>query len=112
MTTAMKKLRIKFDFSHGPIWKDKYDIATGEWSTGIAVIDNDKALSVLNDEAEREYSSLYFFDKDGVPGFDLQAFEAKKSSLLSLIQTIILRINSLNDGSFEIIDEVSEMLSH
>ena len=57
----MDKLRIIFDFSHGPIWKDKYDIATGEWSTGIEVIDNDKALSILNDEVEKEYSSLYFF---------------------------------------------------
>ena len=56
----MDKLRIIFDFSHGPIWKDKYDIATGEWSTGIEVIDNDKALSILNEEAEKEYSSLYF----------------------------------------------------
>ena len=56
----MDKLRIKFDFSHGPIWNDKYDIATGEWSTGIEVIGNDKALSILNDEVEKEYSSLYF----------------------------------------------------
>lgn len=106
----MKELRIKFDFSHGPIWKDKYDIATGEWSTGIDVVDNDKALSVLNAEAEKEYASLYSFDKNGVLTFDTEAFESKKDSLLSLIQTIVLRINNLNDGSFSIIDEESKRL--
>lgn len=104
----MKKLKIKFDFSRGPIWKDKYDVSTGEWSTGIAVIDNDKELSVLNEEAQKEYSSLYSFDKNGVVSFDTKAFEAKKSSLLSLIRTIVLRINSINDGSFEVIDEITE----
>ena len=107
----MEKLRIKFDFSHGPIWKDKYDITTGEWSTGIGIIDNDKALSVLNDEAKKEYSSLYSFDEDGVLNFDSQSFEKKKNNLLSLVQTIILRMNNLNDGTFAIVDEVSETLS-
>ena len=82
----------------------------GEWSTGIEVIDNDKALSILNEEAEKEYSSLYFFDNNGVLNFDSQAFETKKRSLLSLIQTIILRVNNLCDGTFEIIDEVTEKL--
>lgn len=106
----MEKLRIKFDFSHGPIWKDKYDITTENWSTGIDIVDNDKALSVLNEEAEKEYSSLYFFDEDGVLRFDSQAFEIKKSNLLSLIQTIILRIDSLNDGTFEVLDEESNNL--
>ena len=104
----MEKLRIKFDFSHGPIWKDKYDISTGEWTTGIDIIDNDKALSVLNEEAGKEYSSLYFFD-DGILKFDSQSYEAKKRDLLSIVQTIILRINDL--GTFEIKDEVSEELT-
>lgn len=104
----MEKLRIKFDFSHGPIWKDKYDIATGKWTTGIDIIDNDKALSVLNEEAEKEYSSLYSFDNEGVLQFDSKSFEEKKGNLLSLVQTIILRINDL--GTFGIIDEVSEKL--
>lgn len=104
----MRELRIKFDFSRGPIWKDRYDMETGTWSTGIDVIDGDKALSVLNDEAEKEYSSLYSFDSDGVLSFDEKAFESKKSVLLSLIQTIVLRINNLNDGSFVVVDEESE----
>ena len=41
------------------------DLNTGKWSTGISVIDNDMALSVLDEEAEKEYTSLYSFDNDG-----------------------------------------------
>ena len=106
----MKELRIKFDFSHGPIWKDRYDVRTGEWSTGIDVIDNDQTLSELNDKAEKEYTSLYFFDKNGVLQFDAKAFDAKRNTLATLLQAIILRINSLNDGSFNVIDEESNKL--
>ena len=106
----MNKLRIKFDFSHGPIWKEKYDFSTKEWSTGIKVVDNDKALNVLNSEAEREYSSLYSFDDDGLPRFDKDLYECKKEELLSLVQTIILRLNEINDGTYTVIDEETKNL--
>ena len=106
----MQKIKIKFDFSHGPIWADKYDAPTGKWSTGISLLDNDAALIALNEAAEREYSSLYSFDKQGSIKFDTAMFEKKKDSLLSFVQTIILRMNSLNDGSFEVIDEASATL--
>lgn len=107
----MNRLRIKFDFSHGPIWKEKYDLSTKEWSTGIKVVDDDKALNVLNDEAEKEYSSLYSFDEDGLPRFDYDLYENKKKELLSLIQTIILRLNEINDGSYTVIDEETKNLT-
>ena len=106
----MKNLKIQFDYSHGPIWKDVFNANTGEWSTGIDIVDKDKALNVLNDEAEREYSSLYSFDSDGALHFDSKAFEDKKAHLLSLVQTIILRLNSLNDGTYMIIDKGTPML--
>lgn len=99
-----KEVIIKFDFSNGPIWKDKYDISTGEWSTGIALVDSDKALAVLNEEAQKEYISLYSFDENGSLVFDDIAYEEKKGILLSLVKTIKLRLIDLNDGSFNIID--------
>ena len=67
---SINEIRIKFDFTHGPIWKDKYDRENGEFYTGIPVVDNDKALMVLNEEASREYSSLYHYDEDGRYSFD------------------------------------------
>ena len=106
----MKELRIKFDFSHGPIWKNKFDLVTGDWSTGIAAIDNDKILNSLNDQVQKEYTSLYSFDKDGRFVFDEKAFEQKREHLASSIKTIISRANELNDGSFEIVDEETEKL--
>ena len=107
----MKELKIKFDFSHGPIWKNRYDASSGQWSTGIDIIDNDATLIELNEEAQREYSSLYSFDKDGALNFDNQAFNEKKGELLSLIQAIIQRVESLNDGSILIVDEETSNLS-
>ncbi|MBQ9278372.1 MAG: hypothetical protein IJ224_07030 [Lachnospiraceae bacterium] len=107
----MQNLMIKFDFSHGPIWKEKYNIDTGEWSTGIDVIDKDKALSILDDEANKEYSSLYSFDENGTFIFDTNTYEKKKDVLLSLIQTIVLRVNDLNDGSYTVIDEETPKLT-
>ena len=106
----MKNIRIKYDFSHGPIWKDVYDLSTGRWSTGISVIDNDMALSVLNEEAEKEYTSLYSFDNDGVLRFNDNMYKQKKPNLLSLIQTIILRINAINDGTYVVVDEETPKL--
>ena len=52
------ELKVKFDFAHGPIWKDIYDPNTKIWITGIDVIDQDVALNELNDAAEKEYASL------------------------------------------------------
>lgn len=105
----MKKIHIKLDYSHGPIWKDHFDIVTGEWSTGIKIIDEDTALQVLNDKAESLYSSLYSFENGFL--FDEKGFESIKPALLSLIQTILMRLNEINDGSYVVNDEeVSELL--
>ncbi len=106
----MTELKIKFDFTHGPIWKNKFDRETGEFYTGIPIVDNDKALEVLNEEASREYSSLYHYDDDNRYIFDEDAFEQKKEDLLSLLNAIISRLNDINDGSFVIIDEETEKL--
>ena len=106
----MKDLKIKLDFSHGPIWKDVFDASTGQWSTGIGVIDHDKALSVLNDEAEKEYASLYSFDDSGALHFDAEKYKEKRETLISLVQTIILRVNDLNDGTYAVVDETAKSL--
>lgn len=107
-----KELRIQFDYLHGPIWKDIYNPVTREWSTGINIIDKDNALNILNDEAEREYSSLYKFDDYGIPHFDNAAYQDRKKTLLSKISEIIARANLINDGSFIINDLASEEVNY
>ncbi len=106
----MKEIKIKLDYSHGPIWKEHYDLNSGSWLTDIPIIDNDAALQLLNDKAEELYTSLYTLDEDNILVFDEDKYESIKSSLLSLIQTIILRLNNINDGSFKICDEESSRL--
>lgn len=104
-----KKVKILFDWNFGPIWKGEYCPETNEWKTGVGIIDNDKALNVLNDEASDIYSSLYY-EKNGRVEFDYQKFDQVKGELYSLVQTIILRLNQLNDGSFVIDDQATPML--
>ena len=76
----MKELIIKFDFAHGPIWKDIYDLNTKIWITGIDVIDQDATLNELNDAAEKEYSSLYVFDDCGYRILTIYLTRIKKRS--------------------------------
>jgi hypothetical protein len=99
-----KELKIKFDFTHGPVWQDIYDPNTKTLITGISAIDQDATINELNDAAEKVYSSLYVFDDCGIPHFDDVAYQNKKTELLSLVSRIIKRANFLNDGSYIIKD--------
>ncbi len=103
-----KQIRIEFDYLHGPLWKDKLDLNTGHWYTGIEKIDNDETLQSLNDEAEKMYESLYSFD--GRYKFDDNKYSEIKDQLLSIVQTIKDRLSLLNDGSFEIVDNATKQL--
>ena len=105
----MKEIKIQFDYLNGPLWKDKVN-QFGELITGIPCIDNDKAVQTLNDEAERMYDSLYSFDSSNSCVFNNEKFYQIKSQLLSLVQTLIVRLNTLNDGTFTIIDKATKIL--
>lgn len=108
---TMKDIKIRLDYLHGPIWKDKVDITSGEMRTGIECIDKDITLQTLNDKAEEIYSSLYSFnDKGQACTFNESGFEAAKPQLLGIIETIIYRLQSINDGSFRVIDEETPRL--
>ena len=107
----MKEIKIQLDYSNGPLWKDSLNVKTGELTTGISVIDNDKAIQILNDEAEKMYESLYSFNSEN-NGFQFNndKFHQIKSQLLSIVQTIINRLSAINDGSFTVIDKATKML--
>ena len=104
----MKNVKIRFDYLQGPVWKDKFDLSSGEMSTGIKCIDNDITIQTLNDKAGELYSSLYKFDEHGKPcTFNEQGYEAVRLQLLGLVQTIIYRLQEINDGSFAVVDEAT-----
>lgn len=107
---AMKEIKIKFDYLHGPIWKDKIDILTGVWSTGIDCIDNDDMLQKLNDKGEELYSSLYSFDEnEEACSFDQNAYATVRGELIDIVKKIIARLEEINDGTFMVIDETSSL---
>ena len=93
-----KKIKIQFDYSNGPLWKDKVNTKTGELKTGIPCIDNDREIQELNDKAAKMYDSLYSVEN----GFDSEEFEKIKPELRGLVERIIRRLLVLNDGTFEI----------
>ncbi len=107
----MKEVKIQFDYLNGPLWKERLDIKTGKWSTGIPCVDEDKAIQLLNDEAEKMYGALYSFD-DEAHGcqFDNDRFAQIKAQLLSIVQTIIARLYVINDGTFTVIDKATQTL--
>ncbi len=106
-----KEIKIQFDYLNGPLWKDRLDVKTGKWATGIPSIDNDKAIQVLDSEAGKMYESLYSFGTDdNACSFDDSRFDQMKASLLSLVQTMLSRLAELNDGSFIVVDKATKML--
>jgi len=107
----MREIKIQFDYLQGPLWKERFNAKTGEWSTGIPCIDNDKAIQLLNDEAEKMYESLYSF-APGTQGcqFNRDRFEQIKPPLLSIVQTIVDRLSVINDGSYIVVDKATKNL--
>lgn len=104
----MEELKIKLDYSNGPLWKDKYNFETGELSTGIAVIDNDEVINNLSEEALTEYTSMFYFDENGNFKQDEKIYNEKREKIKNLINAIIDRAITLNDGSYVVINEESD----
>ena len=106
-----REIKIQFDYLHGPLWKERFNANTGEWSTGILCIDNDKAIQLLNDEAERMYEFLYSFTP-GTQGcqFNRDRFEQIKPQLLSIVQNMVDHLFAINDGSYIVVDKATKIL--
>ncbi len=108
----VKEIRIQLDYLHGPLWKEHFDPTTGEWSTGIAIIDNDVIIQRLNDEASGIYEGLYSFETDGTGfRFDEERYAQVRPRIRNLIRELIERLDEINDGSFVIIDDITSKLA-
>ncbi|MEE3453452.1 RNA helicase [Dialister sp.] len=106
----MYKVKLMNEYLHGPIWIYNAD--------GIAVlkyplISDDPILKKLNAEAMEIFSSYYEFDSHNSPcWFNHEKEKAEKGSMLSLIQKILIRLNEINDGTFEIEDLETSRLNN
>ncbi len=108
----MKTIKLEFDFLVGPIIKDVFSTSKNKLVTGIEVIDNDSELDELNEKACSLYSSCYEFDNDNACTFSLELARQHKNELLAIMSKIIERLNSIKDGSFEILDLTKDQLQN
>ncbi len=106
----MKIIKLEFDFLVGPIVKEVFSTSKNELVTGIEVIDNDSELGELNEKACSLYSSCYEFDKNDACSFNFELAKTHKNELSNLMNMIVDRLNSINDGSFEIKDFTKDQL--
>ena len=105
----MKKvIKIKLDYLHGPIWKDRIDLDTGISYTGIHVIDNDETLQELDMAAMTLYSSFYHFDNP--EAFEFHMDKEQGERLLHIMEDILKRLDEINDGTFVVEDEETTRL--
>lgn len=107
----MKIIKLELDFLNGPIVKDVFSTSKNKLITGIDIIDNDFELNDLNEKASALYSSFYEFDKDEACTFNSTIAKEHLNELKELITKIKVRLNVLNDGSFELNDMISDQLS-
>jgi hypothetical protein len=98
----MKKIKLDLDFLIGPIIKDVFSESKQCLVTGVEVIDNDELTASLDKAIMELYSSFYSFDDNNACKFDIELAKSHKEELTNLINQLIWRLESINDGSFEI----------
>lgn len=84
--------------------KNVYDTERNELCTGIKVVDSDQKLARMNEEIQAEFSALYVFDQEKAVTFDL------KQARIVKVQELLQYFNSINDGSFIVVDRATEYL--
>lgn len=100
-------VELKLDYMQGPIWIS--DVETGEPLTGIDIIDNDLVVKDLNYKIFSIYSSFYEYDSFGVPlRLKEDVVESEKDNFLNLVKKLYDRLNLINDGSYEVIDKITQ----
>lgn len=102
----MVTIKLELDFLIGPIIKDVFDAEKNELVTGVAIVDNDEIIDELNNKIMSLYSSFYSFDKDSC-SFDVDVAKGCKTELVELIKQLLERLNFINDGSFEIDNQIN-----
>lgn len=95
-----------FDYLQGAIWTS--DIETGEPITGIDIVDHDSVIIKINYEMANLYSSYYEFNSHGEAcWFNKEKQKRDKTIMLELLAKLKVRLDEVNDGSFEIEDLIT-----
>lgn len=102
---------IGLEFLFGPIQKFEEN-ENGELITGIKNIDCDELIQKLDKEINELWCSLWSNDLNESSGMKFDEKQEKEIApkLLKMIHQLIVRLNEVNDGSFEIEDMITDHL--
>lgn len=105
----MNKIILELDYLLYPI--SDCDINDGELFTDVDVINKDEIIRKINLEIGTKYSSYYEFDSHDQPcWFNIEQAKKDKNMLLDLTKKLVDRLNEINDGSYEVIDNITNYL--
>ena len=103
------KLVLVLDYLKNPIKDSTFD--KGILFTDIKVIDNDKIVKKLNSSIGKKYSSYFEFNTHDMPCyFNKEKLKIDKEYLIECTNKLIHRLNEINNGSYEVIDEITNHL--
>ncbi len=100
----MKKVLLVLDPVNGAIYPSESD--TGNPLTGIDIIDNAEYLSSLNLECSLAILAYEIVKEKGDPSH----LQECKEGILNLVEQLKVRLNEINDGSFEVVDNITNAL--
>ena len=104
----MKIIKLELDFLIGPIVKDVFSVSQNKPITGVDLIDNNEAINELNNKISALYSSVYDFDSGDEPcKFNVELAKENKDRLVKLINDLLSMLQAVNDGSFEIVNNIN-----
>ena len=103
-----EKIKLKLDYLSYPIFGEYYSIEKHCTITKILVIDEDKVLQDIGNEMQTLYSSYYEFNSHGEAcWFNKEKQKRDKTIMLELLAKLKVRLDEVNDGSFEIEDLIT-----
>ena len=104
----MKTIKLELDFLIGPIVKDVFSVSQNKSITGVDLIDNNDSINELNNKISALYSSFYDFDSgEESCRFNIELAKNHKDELLQLIDDLLSMLQNVNDGTFEIVNNIN-----
>lgn len=103
----MKELKLALDWLDGPILANRDK--KGRYTTGIKVVDEDSICRQLDEQIYDLYDSENVYDSNGVPrSINQEKKDKDKIEMLNLINALKKRLAEINDGSFVVVDQISD----
>lgn len=105
-----RNITLRLEIFRCPIFNS--DINNGEIYTGIEVIDNDPIVKEINYKLGNKYNDYFEFNSnDKTCYFNEEQLKRDKNVLIELTKQLKNRLNKINDGSYIVIDNITDYLN-